>query len=150
MVLLALAESSIQLFPDGTLFVHIALILLMIWVLNRTFFRPINNVIASREKFKGGRNVEADEILGTVSEKQSRYTAEMLEARTKGYQIVENERTQAIEAKTGIVESARVETAQTFEAEREALTAQTEAARAAVAREAEVMADRISANILKA
>jgi F-type H+-transporting ATPase subunit b len=149
MVLLALAE-SIQLFPDGTIFVHIALILLMIWVLNRTFFKPINKVIASREKFKGGRNVEADEILSSVTEKQGRYTAEMLEARTKGYEIVEHERAQAVAAKTEIVESAKAETARTFDAERESLTGQTEAARAAIATEAEVMADRISATILKA
>jgi F-type H+-transporting ATPase subunit b len=149
MVLLALAE-SIQLFPDGTLFIHIALILLMIWVLNRTFFKPINRVIASREKFKGGHNVEAEEILGSVAEKQGRYTAEMLEARTKGYQIVEAERSQAIAARSEIVSTAKAETAQTFDAERQALAAQAEAARAAIGRDAEVMADQISANILKA
>ena len=149
MVLLALAE-SIQLFPDGTLFIHIALILLMIWVLNRTFFKPINRVIASREKFKGGHNVEAEEILGSVAEKQGRYTAEMLEARTKGYQIVEAERSQAIAARSEIVSTAKAETAQTFDTERQALAAQAEAARAAIGRDAEVMADQISANILKA
>jgi len=149
MVLLALAE-SIQLFPDGTLFIHIALILLMIWVLNRTFFKPINRVIESREKFKGGHNVEAEEILGSVAEKQSRYTAEMLEARTKGYQIVEAERSQAIAARAEIVSTAKAKTAQTFDTERQALAGQAEAARAAIARDAEVMADQISANILKA
>lgn len=149
MVLLAFAE-SIQLFPDGTLFVHIALILLMIWVLNRTFFKPINRVIESREKFKGGHNIEAEEILGSVAEKHSRYSAEMLEARTKGYQIVEAERSQAVAAKTEIVTAAKTETARTFESERQALNAQAEEARADIARDAEIMADRISANILKA
>ena len=149
MVLLALAE-SIQLFPDGTLFVHIALILLMIWVLNRTFFKPINRVIESREKFKGGHNVEAEEILGSVAEKQGRYSAEMLEARTKGYKIVEAERSQAVAAKTEIVTAAKTETARMFESERQALTVQAEEARAAIARDAETMAEQISANILKA
>ena len=149
MVLLAFAE-SIQLFPDGTLFIHIALILLMIWVLNRTFFRPINRVIGSREKFKGGRNVEADEILANVAEKQGRYTAEIREARTQGYQIVENERSQALAERAALVEAAKAETAQTFDAERAALATQAEAARASIAKEAEVLAERISANILKA
>ena len=149
MVLLAFAE-SIQLFPDGTLFIHIALILLMIWVLNRTFFRPINRVIASREKFKGGRNVEADEILANVAEKQGRYTAEIREARSQGYQIVENERSQALAERAALVEAAKAETAQTFHAERAALATQAEAARASIAKEAEVLAERISANILKA
>jgi F-type H+-transporting ATPase subunit b len=149
MVLLALAE-SIQLFPDGTLFIHIALVLLMIWVLNRTFFKPINRVIESREKFKGGRNVEADEILASAAEKQSRYTAELLGARTKGYEIVESERSQAIAAKNDIVSAAKSETAQAFDAERIALASQAERARAEIGKEAEVMAERISSNILKA
>ena len=67
MFLLAFAE-SIQLFPDGTIFIHIALILLMIWILNRTFFKPINKVIASREKHKAGPGGEADSIMKEVSE----------------------------------------------------------------------------------
>ena len=148
MVLLAFAE-SIQLFPDGTLFIHIALVLIMIWVLNRTFFKPINRVIESREKFKGGRNVEADEILASAAEKQGRYTAEMLEARTKGYQLVEGERSQAIAAKAYIVATAKTETAAAFDSERRALISQAEQARAEIAREAEVMAERISSTILK-
>ncbi|MGH7784024.1 MAG: hypothetical protein ACREO5_09335, partial [Candidatus Binatia bacterium] len=53
-------QSSIQLFPDGTIFVHIALILAMIWLLNRTFFRPINRMIESREMQKGGHGGEAE------------------------------------------------------------------------------------------
>ncbi|MEP7214076.1 MAG: hypothetical protein ABI791_13435 [Acidobacteriota bacterium] len=149
MVLLAFAE-SIQLFPDGTLFIHIALVLMMIWVLNRTFFKPINRVIESREKFKGGRNVEADEILASAAEKQGRYTAEMLEARTKGYQLVEGERSQAIAAKTEIVATAKTETAAAFDSERQSLISQAEQARAEITREAEVMAERISSTILKA
>ena len=149
MVLLAFAE-SIQLFPDGTIFVHIALVLLMIWVLNRTFFKPINRVIESREKFRGGRNVEADEILSSAAEKQTRYTSEILAARSEGYQMVETERAQAVAVRTEMVDSAKTETTKTFDAESRSLSEQAEAARAAIAREADVMADRISATILKA
>ena len=94
MVLLAFQE--VRLVPDGTIFIHIALILLMIWALNRTFFRPINRVIESRERNKGGRSSEAQEILKNVGEKQSRYEAAMLEARNEGYGLIERERTQAI------------------------------------------------------
>ena len=80
MHLLAFAE-SIQLFPDGTLFIHIGIILLMIWVLNRTLFRPINRVIESREKNKGGHSSEALGILKDVGEKEARYSGEMLDTR---------------------------------------------------------------------
>ena len=57
MVVLAFAEGgAIQLVPDGTIFIHIALILLMIFILNRTFFRPVNRVLDARERNKGGRS----------------------------------------------------------------------------------------------
>lgn len=148
MFLLVFAE-SIQLFPDGTLFIHIALILVMIWVLNRTFFRPINRVIASREKFRGGRNVEAEEILSIASEKQNLYAAEMLKARAQGGDLVERKRTEAAAARASMVTAAKAETAQSFETDRAALASQAEAARTAIAAEAEVMADKISAAILK-
>ena len=84
MSLLAFAE-TIQLFPDGSIFIHIAIILLMIWVLNRTLFRPINSVLASRERNKGSQLGEAAEILENVSEKEAFYSRAMLEARSKGY-----------------------------------------------------------------
>src|SRR5215211_7770180 len=99
MVLLAFAAESIQLFPDGTLFIHIALILLMIWVLNRTFFRPINRVIESREKHKGGRGSEAETILSDVTEKQAKYNRELLAARSEGYELIEKERNAAVAAR---------------------------------------------------
>ena len=84
MVLLAFAESApVQLIPDGTLFIHIALILLMIWILNRTFFRPINHIISSREKNKGGRSSEAESLLREVSAKETQYNESLREARSK-------------------------------------------------------------------
>ena len=95
MYLLAFAE-SIQLFPDGTLFIHIALILIMIWVLNRTFFRPINRIIESREKHKGGVGGEAETILKDVADKQGRYNKSMLEARSEGYDLIEKHRAAAV------------------------------------------------------
>jgi len=149
MFLLAFAE-SIQLFPDGTLFIHIALILLMIWVLNRTFFRPINAVIASREKFKGGRNMEADEITAIAAEKQKHYTAEMLAARNEGYGLIERERSEAMARRGEKIADAKVETSRMLESERQELQSQTESARLTIVQEAEVMAERITANILKA
>ena len=77
--------AGIQLVPDFSMFIHIALILIMIWILNRTFFRPINSVIKSRDKNKGGRSIEAQEILKKVEAKKEKYKTAMLKARTEGY-----------------------------------------------------------------
>ncbi len=149
MFLLAFAE-SIQLFPDGTLFIHIALILIMIWVLNRTFFRPINKVIEAREKQKGGAGGEAETILKDVADKESRYTKAMLEARSEGYELIEKQRAEAVLARQAQVARAKEETAASMAEQKAQIEAQTAAARSTIAAEAEQMADRIAANILKA
>lgn len=149
MFLLAFAE-SIQLFPDGTLFIHIGLILLMIWVLNRTFFRPINRVIESREKHAGGKNGEAETILRDVAEKQNRYNKSVLEARSEGYELIEKQRAEAVELRSKQVAAAKEETAQMLAGEKKELQDQTAEARTVIAREAEEMADKITANILRA
>ncbi len=149
MYLLAFAE-SIQLFPDGTLFIHIALILLMIWVLNRTFFRPINRIIESREKHKGGVGGEAETILKDVADKQGRYNKALLEARSEGYEVIEKLRAEAVSDRLAKIAKAKEETAQAFADEKKQLADQTAEARALIAKEAEEMSDKIAANILRA
>jgi len=144
-----LAFQEVRLVPDGTIFIHIALILLMIWVLNRTFFRPINRVIESRERNKGGRSSEAQEILRNVSEKQSSYEAAMLEARNEGYGLIERERTQAVTRRQEKIGAVKQEVEQFIAQENQELDRQTVEIKAAVAGEAEKMAQRISSNILK-
>ena len=150
MVLLAFAESTpVQLVPDLTLFIHIGLILLMIFILNRTFFRPINRVIESREKNKRGGG-EAENLLREVAEKESRYNDAMQEARSKGYHLIENERYEALSAKQETLSAAKEEVQQTYEQELSELEKQTAEARQAIASEAEKMAEKISSNILRA
>ena len=150
MVLLAFAESAaVQLVPDGTLFIHIALILLMIFILNRTFFRPINRIIESREKNKAGSS-ESENLLREVAEKESRYNEAMREARLKGYELIEQERGDALARKQITVSTAREEAKKLLTEESAQLEKQTTEARAAIAAEAEKMAEKISANILRA
>lgn len=152
MVLLAFAEGgpTVQLLPDGSLLIHILLILLMIYVLNRTFFRPVNRVIESRVKNKGGRFTEAEEILNKVSEKQARYNAAMLEARNEGYQLIEKERAEALRLRETEINQAKTEVTESLAREKEDLDRQTAQARETIAREADEMAKKISANILNA
>ncbi len=135
--------------PDGTLFIHIALILIMIWVLNRTLFRPVNRIIEAREKNKGGHSSEAQEILKNVSEKQSRIEAAMLEARSEGYELIERERAQAVIARQEKIGEVKQDVEQTAARENKELDKQTREAHATIAAEAERMAERISSSILK-
>jgi F-type H+-transporting ATPase subunit b len=148
MFFLAFAE-SIQLFPDGTMFVHIALILIMIAILNRTFFKPINRVIEARERNKGGHSSEAEGILREVSEKESHYNQAMLEARSKGYGMIEQAHAAAAAAREQQFSSVKAETAERLAKEKSDIERQTAEARAAIEADAETIAEKISANILK-
>lgn len=151
MFLLAFAEgSSIQLVPDGTLLIHVALVLLMIYILNRTFFRPINRVIESREKNKGGRSIEAEEIMRDVEAKREKYNVAMRDARSEGYTIVDNERSKALKKKEQKIGRVKEAVANEFAAESAELEKQTAEARDAIRSAAENMADKITASILKA
>ena len=145
-----LAFQSVQLIPDGTIFINIALILLMIWILNRTFFRPINKVIESREKNSGGRSSEAQEILNQVQTKNAAFEAEIRDARTEGYALIEKQRSKAVAKRQKKVEAVKEEVAALLSTEKEAIAGQTAEAQKAITTEAQKLAEKISANILKA
>ena len=147
MFVLAFAE-SIQLFPDGSLFIHIALILLMIWVLNRTFFRPVNAILKQRERKKGGRGGEADELRQTVSQKQKEYDAAMLTARNESYELIERERAEAVELRQKTISDAKAEASKRLADEKDRLRTEVADAKVEIVREADKMADTITANII--
>ena len=148
MHLLAFAE-TIQLFPDGSLFIHIAIILAMIWILNRTLYRPINRLIESREEHKGGHSSEAAKILKDVEGKETHYTKEMLDARSEGYALVEKEQKRAAAARDKQIGDAKADVAEKFDVGRAGLEKQAAKAHASIAAEADKIADKIAANILR-
>ncbi len=94
-----LAEASIQLVPDGTLLIHLVLVVVMVFVLNRTLLKPINKILADREKYILGRVAEAKDLVKTADQKRSDYDAGLRTARTEGYQLLERERAQAVKEK---------------------------------------------------
>ena len=145
---LAFAE-SIQLFPDGTIFIHIALILLMIWVLNRTFFGPVNKVIRSREKFRDVEGGEAGSIKAEAEEKEAGYNRELLEARSEGYALIEKEHGKLVRAREKKLTETKVEADAMIAAERTEIERQAAEAKAAIGNEAEKLADEIAATVLK-
>ncbi len=148
MFLLAFAQ-SIQLFPDGTLLIHIALILIMIAVLNRTVFKPINQILDRRERSHRGGSTEAEEILDMVAEKRSEYERSLLKARTESYDLIERERSEAVEMRQQKIDDARSEASELLSNEKAKLKDEVAEARVEIVREARHMADQISSTILK-
>ena len=148
MIFLAFAEGSIQLVPDGTIFIHIALILLMIWILNRTLFKPINRVLEERERKTGGRSGDAHNILLEADNKLANYEQSLREARAAGYGTIEKLRSEALEYRRQQIEAVKAEVTDTVAAERAALQNSVAAAQTQLQTDARVLAERISSNIL--
>jgi F-type H+-transporting ATPase subunit b len=148
MVFFAFAEGSIQLVPDGTIFLHIGMILLMIWILNRTLFRPINRVLEERER-KSGRGSAAGEILSQVDEKVSTYEKALRETRSEGYQLLEANRAEATAVRSAQINTVKEEVTGLIANEKDSVRKQTEDARAALTGDARKMAESITSTILK-
>ena len=145
---LGFAENSIQLVPDGTLLLHVLIILVMVYVLNATLFRPINQILANREKRTRGRRSEADEILQSIPEKLAEYERALRAARTEAYAFTEHERAGAIQARQKALDEMRAQLAQSTAAEKETLQRQVDAARTTLETEARRIAVEIGSRVL--
>jgi F-type H+-transporting ATPase subunit b len=148
MIFLAFAENSIQLVPDGTLFLHIAIILLMVFVLNQTLFKPINRILEERERRTRGRSGEARDILQRVEEATTNYERSLREARAEGYRLMERERAEAMNERQLKINILREEINRTAEEEKELIRRQTEEARRTLDAEARSIAVEIGSQIL--
>ena len=148
MTLLAFAENSIQLVPDGTLFLHILIILVMVFVLNATLFKPINRILEERERRTRGRSGEAHDILQRVEEKVAHYERTLREARAAGYQLMEQERAAALSERQSRLNAVKDEISRSVGEQKEAIHAQVEEARATLEQEARRIAAQIGSQIL--
>jgi F-type H+-transporting ATPase subunit b len=144
----AFAENSIQLVPDGTLFLHIAIILVMVVVLNATLFKPINRILEEREKRTRGRSGEAGDILRSVEEKLAHYEQTLRKTRVEGYRLMEQERAVAMNERQSKVSAVREEINRSVAQQKEAVHAQAEEARATLDLEARRIAAEIGEQIL--
>jgi F-type H+-transporting ATPase subunit b len=148
MIILGLAGDSIQLVPDGTVFLHIAIIVLMIYVLNATLFRPVNRVLAERERRTRGGTGEAQDILQRVANSMNRYERTLRDARTEGYRLLEQERANALLERQNQLSSLRAEIEASTEEQKQLLRTQSEEARASLEEIARRSASDISRQIL--
>ncbi len=148
-VLTIIAEDAIQLMPDGTLFLHIALILLMIALLNATLFKPVNRILAEREARTGGRAGESQSILRSIDERLAGYERSLREARAEGYRMLEQQRGAAMAERQNRLSATRGEIESLVSKEKESLRAQAETARARLGEDARRAAADIAARFVR-
>ena len=144
-----LAEASIQLVPDGTLLFHLLVIAVMVFVLNRTLLKPINQTLAEREKQITGRLSEASALRAETEEKLRKYNDTLRDARTDGYRLVEKERTEALKKKDEKVRVYRDEMSKEVAQQVEATRKQEDAVRGELEAHASSISDLITSRILR-
>lgn len=145
---LGFAENSIQLVPDGTLILHVIIILVMVWILNKTLYKPINRILEAREKRTRGRMSEAQEILTDVGEKVSNYERQLRQARAEGYALAEQERTAAMQERQGKLNEMRQQLSESIAQEKQTLQTQVEEARVTLDSESLRIAREIGERVL--
>jgi F-type H+-transporting ATPase subunit b len=144
-----LAEASIQLVPDGTLLLHLFMVVVMVVILNRTLLRPINRILAEREKQVSGRLKEAEALVAESEEKLRKYNSTLRDARAEGYRLLEKERAAALKEKDEKVRSYRDEVSKTVAAQLEKTKQQEQKVRQELDSQAATVADLISAQVLR-
>jgi len=148
MILLGFAE-SIQLVPDGTLIIHIAIIITMVFILNKVLFRPINRTLDERENRTRGRSKEAREIIQRVEVNLSHYEDSLRQARAEGYRLLEQQQSKAFNERQSKIASVRKEVEAVIGQQRGKIQEQAAEARSTLEDEARRVAASISSQILR-
>jgi F0F1-type ATP synthase membrane subunit b/b' len=148
MILFALAENFIQLVPDGTLLVHIVIVVVMVLILNLTLFQPINRILEQRELQTRGRLSEAQATLARVKEKIDAYERELRAARAEGYHLLEQERAEALRERAKQIAALKEEIGTQLGVQKAMLTSQAEDVRQTLGIEARRIGMEIGVRIL--
>lgn len=146
MIVLALAGGVLSI--DGSFLVVFISIFVLIWVLNRTLFKPINRVLDERERLGAGRMSEARQLMAKYEERLTAYEQQLQAARGEAYQFMEAQRREAQAARQEILAQVKSETAAQVAAARNEIAEQTSAAKQSLEGEARAMASVISSQIL--
>jgi F-type H+-transporting ATPase subunit b len=144
-----LAETSIQLVPDGTLLLHLLMVAVMVFILNRTLLKPINRILAERERQVEGRLKEAQMMAAETEEKLKRYNAALHEARVDGYKLLEKERGEGLKEKDEALRLYREQMSQEVAARVETTRRQEESVKKELEAQAGAISSLISSQILR-
>lgn len=143
---LILAEGVLSI--DGSFLFIFFSILLLIFILNRTLFKPINQVLEERERLGAGRIGEARRMLGEYEDRLKRYESQLREARGEAYQRLEAERREVTVARQRMIADVKAVTTTQIEAAKQEIAKQAAGAQQNLENEARAMAGAISSQIL--
>lgn len=143
---IALAESVLSI--DGSFLFIFFSILLLIYILNHTLFKPINRILDERERLGVGRIGEARRMLGEYEERLKKYESRLREARGEAYQRLEVERRESTLERQRMIAEVKAETTERIDAAKREIAEQASGAKQSLEKDARAMAATISSRIL--
>ena len=146
---MVLLEASIQLVPDGTLLFHLFLVVVMVYVVNRTLLRPINQILAEREKQIEGRLKEAESLASETEQKLKKYNDALHAARVDGYKLLEKERADSLKEKDEKVRLYREQSSRDVAAQVDNIKRQEQLVKQELETQAASISSLISAQVLR-
>ena len=146
---MVLLEATIQLVPDGTLLVHLLMVVVMVHVVNRTLLRPINQILAEREKQIAGRLQEAQSLAAETEQKLKKYHDALHAARVEGYKLLEKERADALKEKDEKVRLSREQASREVATQKESILRQEQSVKQELESQAASIGSLISAQVLR-
>jgi F-type H+-transporting ATPase subunit b len=146
---MVLLEASIQLVPDGTLLVHLLMVVVMVFILNRTLLKPINRILVEREKQIADRLKDAQAMAAETEEKLKKYNDALRAARVDGYKLLEKERADALKQKDEKVRQYREQTSREVAAQIDNIGRQEQSVKQELETQAASIGSLISAQVLR-
>jgi F0F1-type ATP synthase membrane subunit b/b' len=121
----------------------------MVFVLNRTLLKPINDILSEREKQITGRLKEAEAMAAESQEKLKQYNETLREARTAGYRLLEKERAASLKEKEQQLRQERDELSQKVSSQIDQIRKQEQAVKGELESQAATIGNLISSQILR-
>jgi F-type H+-transporting ATPase subunit b len=134
--------------PDGSLVFILILFMVFVFVMNRLLFRPIGHVLDERESVIDGDTKEARAALQRHNSKLAEYEEAIRRARVEGYQLVEQKRILALQARQKTIDAAKQQAARQIEQAKADITQQAADTRRDLGSEARNIAAQVSSAVL--
>lgn len=137
-----------EVFPNWTAIPIVIFLILLTYILNRAFFRPMAKALEERHHRIGGAQKEAEEIRRLSRERIAEFDKRMREMRREADQQMAQAKNEALGEKSSILSVKRTEAEKMIAEGREEIRRKTEEARKTLESESKAFAYQIASQIL--
>lgn len=137
-----------EVFPNWTSIPIVLFLIILTYVLNRTFFRPMQQTLNERDQRIEGARREAEEIRKSSQERIADFDRRMREARREADLRMAEAKNEALNEKSKVVSAQRAEAGKMVAEAQKDLREKTEAARMKLQQQAAEFAHQIASHIL--